>query len=171
MYPRRGLTAQLACVRHAASVHSEPGSNSPVENFDHHTQGCDGHFTREFSLFELVVPVARRLLVALTEVRQFLDPVFKEPAPELGSSSYVGWVALSSRSTCFGRVRSSQTGAQRYGRSGLLSTPFFDFSEGISVSVADGVETTRSGRTVIRAQAELYQGITPSPSDYGRIRQ
>jgi hypothetical protein len=28
--------------------------------------------------------IARQLLVALTEVRQYLDPVFKEPAPELG---------------------------------------------------------------------------------------
>ena len=28
--------ARLACVKHAASVHSEPGSNSPVENPDRH---------------------------------------------------------------------------------------------------------------------------------------
>ena len=27
-----GLTVRLACVRHAASVHPEPGSNSPFEN-------------------------------------------------------------------------------------------------------------------------------------------
>ena len=29
-YPRRGLSVRLACVKHAASVRSEPGSNSPV---------------------------------------------------------------------------------------------------------------------------------------------
>ena len=29
VYPRRGLTARLACVKHAASVRPEPGSNSP----------------------------------------------------------------------------------------------------------------------------------------------
>ncbi len=29
VYPRKGLTVRLACVKHAASVHPEPGSNSP----------------------------------------------------------------------------------------------------------------------------------------------
>src|ERR1051325_4641765 len=28
-YPRKGLSARLACVKHAASVRPEPGSNSP----------------------------------------------------------------------------------------------------------------------------------------------
>ena len=32
VYPRRGLTARLACVKHAASVRPEPGSNSPLKN-------------------------------------------------------------------------------------------------------------------------------------------
>src|ERR671926_1102422 len=31
VYPRRGLTARLACVKHAASVRPEPGSNSPTK--------------------------------------------------------------------------------------------------------------------------------------------
>src|ERR1700724_2838862 len=30
------VTARLACVRHAASVQSEPGSNSSLEDFDNH---------------------------------------------------------------------------------------------------------------------------------------
>jgi hypothetical protein len=29
VYPKKGLTARLACVKHAASVRPEPGSNSP----------------------------------------------------------------------------------------------------------------------------------------------
>src|SRR5690242_6347009 len=29
-----GFLARLACVRHAASVRSEPGSNSPIKRFD-----------------------------------------------------------------------------------------------------------------------------------------
>src|SRR3954469_22556756 len=29
-YPRKGLSARLACVKHAASVRPEPGSNSPI---------------------------------------------------------------------------------------------------------------------------------------------
>src|SRR3712207_3778027 len=32
-YPRRGLSARLACVKHAASVRPEPGSNSPTRTF------------------------------------------------------------------------------------------------------------------------------------------
>ena len=36
VYPRRGLTVRLACVKHAASVRPEPGSNSPLKNI-----GCD----------------------------------------------------------------------------------------------------------------------------------
>ena len=31
VYPRKGLTARLACVKHAASVRPEPGSNSPTK--------------------------------------------------------------------------------------------------------------------------------------------
>ena len=30
-YPRKGLSARLACVKHAASVRPEPGSNSPTK--------------------------------------------------------------------------------------------------------------------------------------------
>src|SRR6202007_2489810 len=30
------VTARLACVRHAASVQSEPGSNSSLEDFENH---------------------------------------------------------------------------------------------------------------------------------------
>src|ERR1044072_1665646 len=32
-YPRRGLSARLACVKHAASVRPDPGSNSPTKTF------------------------------------------------------------------------------------------------------------------------------------------
>ena len=31
VYPRKGLTVRLACVKHAASVRPEPGSNSPTK--------------------------------------------------------------------------------------------------------------------------------------------
>ena len=32
------VTARLACVRHAASVQSEPGSNSSLEDFEHRNE-------------------------------------------------------------------------------------------------------------------------------------
>ena len=32
IHPRRGFTVRLACVKHAASVRPEPGSNSPLKN-------------------------------------------------------------------------------------------------------------------------------------------
>src|ERR1700735_3420402 len=31
-HPRKGLSVRLACVKHAASVRPEPGSNSPNKN-------------------------------------------------------------------------------------------------------------------------------------------
>src|SRR4051794_25703191 len=34
VYSRRSLTARLACVKHAASVRPEPGSNSPLKIVD-----------------------------------------------------------------------------------------------------------------------------------------
>ena len=37
VYHRSGLTARLACIRHAASVHPEPGSNSPSRPHDQPT--------------------------------------------------------------------------------------------------------------------------------------
>src|SRR6188768_3477021 len=36
VYSRRSLTARLACVKHAASVRPEPGSNSPLNSSDSH---------------------------------------------------------------------------------------------------------------------------------------
>src|SRR6188768_1329500 len=35
VYSRRSLTARLACVKHAASVRPEPGSNSPLKMSNH----------------------------------------------------------------------------------------------------------------------------------------
>src|SRR5690349_10973540 len=44
VYPQRGLTARLACVKHAASVRPEPGSNSPTKTGPtktlHHRDGA-----------------------------------------------------------------------------------------------------------------------------------
>ena len=41
VYPRRGLTVRLACVKHAASVRPEPGSNSPLKSIQiRRTQGA-----------------------------------------------------------------------------------------------------------------------------------
>src|SRR6201996_336467 len=38
-HPRRGLSVRLACVKHAASVRPEPGSNSPNKNPPPHQAG------------------------------------------------------------------------------------------------------------------------------------
>ena len=43
VYPRKGLTARLACVKHAASVRPEPGSNSPLKT----PQGANIRMTRQ----------------------------------------------------------------------------------------------------------------------------
>ena len=72
--------ARLACVRHAASVDSEPGSNSPVEilTTPRRTRQSCSLESISLKLFSVA------LLQQGTEVRQVLDPVFKEPAPVSG---------------------------------------------------------------------------------------
>ena len=40
VYSRRSLTARLACVKHAASVRPEPGSNSPLKAVRPEGQAC-----------------------------------------------------------------------------------------------------------------------------------
>src|SRR3954466_4864151 len=37
-YPQKGLSARLACVKHAASVRPEPGSNSPTKTLENRPQ-------------------------------------------------------------------------------------------------------------------------------------
>ena len=39
-YPRKGLSARLACVKHAASVRPEPGSNSPLMSMCNRRAAC-----------------------------------------------------------------------------------------------------------------------------------
>jgi hypothetical protein len=43
-HPRKGLSVRLACVKHAASVRPEPGSNSPNKN---HSEKPDKHHKRD----------------------------------------------------------------------------------------------------------------------------
>ena len=44
--------ARLACIKHAASVRPEPGSNSPVKSFSHFSKVClKTRFIRCVSLF------------------------------------------------------------------------------------------------------------------------
>ena len=45
-YPRRGLSARLACVKHAASVRPEPGSNSPTKTSLKNRPGNKQHCQR-----------------------------------------------------------------------------------------------------------------------------
>src|SRR4026207_1654286 len=53
VYPRRGLTARLACVKHAASVRPEPGSNSPLTSSDGRSEG---RFIDSWSIPARLVP-------------------------------------------------------------------------------------------------------------------
>ncbi len=48
-YPRRNNSARLACIRHAASVRPEPGSNSPIKCLTCSFQKTDENLM--FSLF------------------------------------------------------------------------------------------------------------------------
>ena len=91
---RRGLV-RLACVRHAASVHSEPGSNSPVE----------------------LVWSIRRISLCKKETR-FLALTYRDP-----KSSFVRCPIFKDRSRRRGRLDSMSALAFRAKRPGV-STPF-----------------------------------------------
>jgi hypothetical protein len=69
-YPLRGFRVRLACVRHAASVDSEPGSNSQVKVVG--SRGCStrGWKPRKHNLFNV-----DRLLNWLSNVVQFVKCV------------------------------------------------------------------------------------------------
>lgn len=59
VYSRRSLTARLACVKHAASVRPEPGSNSPLNSLDVHQQA--GGSSTSWSIPARVPHKVRRL--------------------------------------------------------------------------------------------------------------
>src|SRR2546427_2382552 len=48
-YPQRGLSARLACVKHAASVRPEPGSNSPTKTCQKTNPGKQTTFAKGIS--------------------------------------------------------------------------------------------------------------------------
>src|SRR5579871_3866207 len=56
-------TVRLACIRHAASVHPEPGSNSPLINC--HSRGETDTHLRLFGFLTAREPSGSRLLLCL----------------------------------------------------------------------------------------------------------
>ena len=65
-YPRRGLFVRLACVRHAASVHPEPGSNSPSSK--EQSEDCKGlTFEPEHRILPITFQLLRCCRVELAE--------------------------------------------------------------------------------------------------------
>src|SRR6478672_5171815 len=72
VYSRRSLTARLACVKHAASVRPEPGSNSPLNSYDTHPQ-------RRWTSILDVVPARDRIADKNCRNHRFLP---KEPSTQ-----------------------------------------------------------------------------------------
>ena len=145
MYPRRGLTAQLACVRHAASVHSEPGSNSPVENVEHHVNDA--------------VVISKRVLITrtrsdsvarsedqMTEVRWFLSIQF--------SKSHVPWRVYQSRAL------------------GAPCHALFSASTGARTPTPNdvGSVTIRKERPAVNPSSEVFFGATSKNPNTGSPR-
>src|SRR6476659_3632440 len=63
VYSRRSLTARLACVKHAASVRPEPGSNSPLKSSDVPQEA--GRQSLEISRQETTLTIVR--IIVLTK--------------------------------------------------------------------------------------------------------
>src|SRR3954471_893663 len=66
VYSRRSLTARLACVKHAASVRPEPGSNSPLKFVDHARPKSSASNSSEYP-GKSVSPVRRPTRLCLTK--------------------------------------------------------------------------------------------------------
>ncbi len=67
-YPRKGLSVRLACVKHAASVRPEPGSNSPNKNNPHHKK------RRQNSNQKNLITAKRHQKLASTNKKQTTPP-------------------------------------------------------------------------------------------------
>ena len=57
VYSRKSLTARLACVKHAASVRPEPGSNSPlkISHTQRHGQHLEKLIPDKFDCWTVIV--------------------------------------------------------------------------------------------------------------------
>ncbi len=109
VYSRRSLTARLACVKHAASVRPEPGSNSPLKS-------VDSRPSEDGPLISSLEYPGKRCSLAVSQ-GDFLP---KEPSTggagqlSLNRNSPVDG-ALLIRSSTFGTLLSSQgSGAHRH---------------------------------------------------------
>jgi hypothetical protein len=94
VYSRRSLTARLACVKHAASVRPEPGSNSPLKSVD----------TAPVRMRSRLLGVSRQ---EPSRVRTRPTVLPKEPSDEGGRIRLVDGALINSSST-FGTLLSSQ---------------------------------------------------------------
>ena len=99
VYPRKGLTARLACVKHAASVRPEPGSNSPLKSVDR---------AAEAALIKLIgVSRQERFVDPRTDSTLSYQRNRRQDMEHCGSESVVDG-ALLIRSSTFSTLLSSQ---------------------------------------------------------------
>ena len=98
VYSRRSLTARLACVKHAASVRPEPGSNSPLNSSDSHS------FVTVNSWCYL--PARERLLTIVRIIVCLTKGTADVASPARGRIWSVGRVQINS--STFGTLLSSQ---------------------------------------------------------------
>jgi hypothetical protein len=110
---RSPFRARLACVRHAASVHSEPGSNSPVESLN----------------IRLEPPSARlrngqwldRSTAQRTDVGSFLYSIFKEPTSPNGTDNLMRHRRICQPSAAFEkRSHTGQNSRRRFASPSVL---------------------------------------------------
>ena len=102
VYSRRSLTARLACVKHAASVRPEPGSNSPLKSHRRSPDTRTGGHRRNYGVSrqELSSPgTARSRCLTKGTVRQVMQKqLLQHPVDG----------ALNNSSSTFGTLLSSQ---------------------------------------------------------------
>jgi hypothetical protein len=145
-YPQKGLSARLACVKHAASVRPEPGSNSPSKTSTENktqakkrkTSNRQNH--RSSTQKEPPPQPNKQAMTRRIHTNQFIDKHTVEfskirRAPERPSLEVTrGQPVKTYRSSARG-VKSNRPSSCR-----LASPP-----QGRTTACCDGVQATRSG--------------------------
>src|SRR5689334_4559009 len=78
-YHRSGLSARLACVKHAASVRPEPGSNSPSKTYRHPANPPKSRPTRQRLSIRATSPDRTKLTVVRIIVQRNPRPSTQPP--------------------------------------------------------------------------------------------
>ena len=159
VYPRRGLSARLACVKHAASVRPEPGSNSPLNSVEsHNTQRRCVHRLSRSIPARVALPHPEKSEEQRSYQRNHRQIPTQPPKGSIATCRR----ALQINSSTFGTLLSSQ------GSSAHRSPAFSAVPRGNLVKLTGSIRPVKSGARPIRTTTSdelsvISQASRPAP--------